>query len=74
MSTYTKARLLVLLKDWISQAKAAEVRGVSRQAISKLVKQGRLQSIKIESIVLVNRVELNNLKKNKPGKKKLQNG
>ena len=29
--------------DWVSQAEAARIRGVSRQAIAQLVKKGRLQ-------------------------------
>lgn len=44
--------------DWISQAEAARLRGVSRQAISKLVRQGRLMTIEIGGRRLVNRVEV----------------
>jgi excisionase family DNA binding protein len=33
------------LTDWITLSQAARLRGVSRQAISKLVKQGRLKTL-----------------------------
>lgn len=46
------------LSEWISQAAAAELRGVSRQAISKLIRQGRLRSLDVGGHVLVNRVEV----------------
>jgi excisionase family DNA binding protein len=41
--------------DWISQAEAARLRGVSRQAIAKLVRNGRLKSTVIAGHVLVSR-------------------
>jgi len=43
------------MKDWISQADAARLRGVSRQAISKLVQKGRLRTLTIGGHVLVHR-------------------
>jgi excisionase family DNA binding protein len=33
------------LSDWISQSEAARLRGVTRQAIGKLVGQGRLRTL-----------------------------
>jgi len=45
-------------EEWISQADAARLRGVSRQAIAKLLKNGRLKSLTIGSHVFVNRSEV----------------
>jgi excisionase family DNA binding protein len=44
-------------EEWISQADAARLRKVSRQAISLLVKKGRLPVLKIGGRVLVHRKE-----------------
>lgn len=41
------------LSLWISQADAARKRGVSRQAIAKLVKQGRLRTLVVGGHTLV---------------------
>jgi excisionase family DNA binding protein len=46
------------LSEWISQAEAARLRGVSRQAIAKLVKKGRLKSLIIGGHTFVNRDEI----------------
>jgi excisionase family DNA binding protein len=43
---------------WISQAEAAQLRGVSRQAISKLVRQGRLKSLVVGGHRLVSRADV----------------
>jgi excisionase family DNA binding protein len=44
--------------DWISQAEAAQLRGVSRQAISQLVRKGRLKSMVVGGHTLVNRADV----------------
>lgn len=44
--------------EWISQAEAARLRGVSRQAIALLVKKGRLSVLKIGGRLLVRRKEV----------------
>jgi excisionase family DNA binding protein len=44
--------------SWISQAEAARIHGVTRQAINKLVRGGRLRSLKIGGHVLVNREDV----------------
>ncbi len=44
--------------EWISQAEAARLRGVSRQAIATLVKKGRLPVLKIGGRLLVRRKEV----------------
>jgi excisionase family DNA binding protein len=44
--------------DWISQAEAARIRGVTRQAIAKLVKQGRLRTLNVGGRTFVNKTEV----------------
>ncbi|MGA3027197.1 MAG: helix-turn-helix domain-containing protein [Bryobacteraceae bacterium] len=44
--------------EWISQAEAARLRGVSRQAIALLVKKGRLSVLKIGGRLLVRRKDV----------------
>ncbi len=44
--------------EWISQAEAARLRGVSRQAIARLVKRGRLTTLVVGGHPLVNRAEV----------------
>jgi excisionase family DNA binding protein len=44
--------------EWISQAEAARIRRVSRQAIALLVKKGRLSVLKIGGRLLVRRKEV----------------
>lgn len=41
--------------EWLSQADAARLRGVTRQAIAKLVTAGRFRTLEIGGHVLVNR-------------------
>ena len=54
MSTYLSE---VDLSQWISQAEAARLRGVTRQAISKLVRKKKLHTLEVGGYVLVNRQE-----------------
>jgi excisionase family DNA binding protein len=44
--------------EWISQAEAARMRGVSRQAIADLVKRQRLPTLKIGGRLLVRRKDI----------------
>jgi excisionase family DNA binding protein len=46
------------LQDWISQAEAARVRGVSRQAIARLIQRERLQILKVGGRSLVRRGDI----------------
>jgi excisionase family DNA binding protein len=46
------------LDDWISQAEAARLRGVSRQAIAKLIQRKRLTAREIAGRVVVRRSEV----------------
>jgi predicted DNA-binding protein (UPF0251 family) len=39
--------------EWVSQAEAARIRGVSRQAIAKLVKKGKFRVLAIAGKVVV---------------------
>ncbi len=44
--------------NWISQAEAARIRNVSRQAISQLVKAGRIRTLEIGGRTLVQRQDV----------------
>jgi len=46
------------LSEWISQAEAARLRGVTRQAIAKLVKAGRLRTLAASGRLLVHRADV----------------
>jgi excisionase family DNA binding protein len=65
MSTYLNA----LSDDWVSQAEAARIRGVSRQAIARLIKRGRFQTFTIGGKVLLRRAEVENYKPEQPGRR-----
>jgi excisionase family DNA binding protein len=54
--------------DWISQAEAARLRGVSRQAIALLVKKGRLSTLKIGGRLLVQRKDVEEFKPEPAGR------
>jgi excisionase family DNA binding protein len=65
------------ISEWMSQAEAAKLRNVSRQAISKLVKNGRLRHVKVGGYVLVNRFDVENfqpLEVGRPRAKKNEQG
>lgn len=62
------------LEDWITQAEAARLRDVSRQAINKLVKKGRIKSLRLGSIILVNKNEIKSFKALSSGRPKKLNG
>lgn len=55
MSTNYKA---ADLSEWISLAEAARIRGVSRQAMSKLVKQGRFDTLNVGGRQLVHKSQV----------------
>lgn len=54
--------------EWISQAQAARLRGVSRQAIALLVKKRRLSVLKIGGRLLVLRKDVEEFKPEPPGR------
>jgi excisionase family DNA binding protein len=57
------------VSNLITIAEAARLRGVSRSAISELVRRGRLRSIEMFGRVLVYRSEVESFQKQKPGPK-----
>ena len=58
------------LSNWISQAEAARLQSVSRQAINKLVQSGRIRSREIGGHVLVSRTDLNQFRPQPSGRPK----
>jgi excisionase family DNA binding protein len=60
--------------DWVSQAEAAELRGVSRQAISKLVRKGRLKSVVVGGHTLVSRADVVNFRPLSAGRPRSDQG
>jgi excisionase family DNA binding protein len=54
--------------DLISQSEAAEIRGVSREAIHRLVKRGRLRSVEISGRAFVYRSEVESFEPSKGGR------
>lgn len=57
-------------EDWISQSEAARLRGVSRQAISKLIKKGHLRTLLVGGYVLVNRTDVKDFQPGNAGRPK----
>jgi excisionase family DNA binding protein len=57
-----------LADEWISQAEAARIRGVSRQAIGRLLKRQRLQTLKIGGRLLVRRSDVERFSAQSPGR------
>jgi len=53
--------------QWVSQAEAAEIRGVTRQAIARLVKKGRFQTLAIGGKTLLKRSEVEGFQPKPPG-------
>lgn len=70
----TKKSLQALSRDWISQAEAARLRGVSRQAITKLIKSQRLEIVEIGGRKLLNRTEILTYIPKPPGRKSGKKG
>jgi hypothetical protein len=57
------------LKDLISQAEAARVRGVTRAAIRDLIRRGRLVPVEVAGRLLVRKGEVESFEKRTPGPK-----
>lgn len=55
---------------WISQADASRLRGVSRQAIAKLVSNGRLRTLEVGGRAFVNRTDVLTFEPNPAGRPK----
>jgi len=54
--------------DWVSQSEAAEIRGVSRQAIHELVQKGRFQTFEVGGRTYVLREDVVNYNARKGGR------
>lgn len=54
--------------EWISQAEAARIRGVSRQAVARLIKRQRIATLKIGGRLLVKRKDIEQFKPEKAGR------
>jgi len=54
--------------EWISQAEAARMRGVSRQSIARLIQRQRLATLKIGGRLLVRRQDIVQFKAQKAGR------
>jgi excisionase family DNA binding protein len=54
--------------EWVSQAEAARIRGVSRQAISRLIKKGRLKVLNFGGKVFLRRADIKDYEPEKPGR------
>ena len=59
----SRSDLIESSEDWISQANAAKLRDVSRQAISDLVKRGRLSTITVAGRTLLLRSDVESFEK-----------
>jgi len=55
------------VSEWISQAAAAKLRSVSRQAIARLVVKGRFKTLSIGGKTLLNREEVERFQPKPPG-------
>lgn len=57
------------INDLISQAEAARIRGVSRAAISDLIRRGKIKSVLVADRQLVSRTEIENYQKGIAGRR-----
>jgi excisionase family DNA binding protein len=57
-----------LSDEWISQAEAARIRSVSRQAIGRLLQKGRFTICRIDGRVLLRRTEVESYKEKRRGR------
>lgn len=53
---------------WISQAEAARIRGVSRQAMHKLIQRGKLSTLEVGGHILISRAEIESFQAGEPGR------
>ena len=56
--------------EWVSQAEAARIRGVSRQAIARLVGKHRFRVLRVAGRVFLNRQDVERYKAVAPGRPK----
>ncbi len=60
------------LRGYVSVSDAAEIRGVSRQAILELIARGRLRAERVGRDWLIQRTALKQFKKMPPGKRRAE--
>jgi excisionase family DNA binding protein len=65
-TTFSKKGLVA--HEWVSQSEAARIRGVSPQAIGRLIQKGRFRTLRIGGKVLLNRREVEKYKPKKTGR------
>jgi excisionase family DNA binding protein len=65
-TSFSKEKLVA--DKWISQAEAARIRGVSPQAIGRLLKKGRFRSLQIGGRILLDRREVENYRPKRTGR------
>jgi excisionase family DNA binding protein len=65
-TTFSKEKLVE--DKWISQAEAARIRGVSPQAIGRLLNKGRFRTLQIGGRVLLDRRDVENYKPKRTGR------
>lgn len=56
-------------EHWISQAEAARIRGVSRQAIARLIYKERFRTLRIGGRLLLLRSDVQDYKAGRPGRR-----
>jgi excisionase family DNA binding protein len=56
--------------EWISQAEAARIRGVSPQAITRLIQKGRFKPLEVGGRLLLKRTEVENYRAKQSGRPK----
>lgn len=66
----TKKKILLSPSEWVSPAEAARIRGVSRQAIGKLIRAGRIETLEIAGKTLVKVADIEGFQPAQPGRKK----
>lgn len=66
----TKLKTAIDPAEWISQAEASRLRGVSRQAIAKHVSNGRLRTLEVGGRALVSRADVLAFEPNPAGRPK----
>ena len=55
-------------EEWVSQAEAARIRGVSRQAIARLIRKGRFTPLAIGGHLILRRAEVEKYRAELPGR------
>ena len=56
--------------EWVSQADAARLRGVTRQAIARLVEKGRFRVLQVGGRLFLDRKDVEQYKPEAPGRPK----